>query len=165
MNKSQTVAIGIALLVVIWWFTTFGASNADASVNSSWTQPITPTPGEYDLAHAISVAEGFPVAGSIPARANNPIDLEVGDVGNGKLGEGITIFSTVAQGWQAAYWEMRAIRTGGSRYALNESFVDMGNTFTGPTNGPTWAANVVAALQQRGYSVDTSSAIGDVLSA
>lgn len=158
----QTIAIGVALVAAAWWFTTFGAGNADASTSDA---TIVPTTGEYDLAHAISVAEGAGVAGSIPARANNPIDLEVGDVGLGTLGEGITIFPTLAAGWNRAYSQMRSIRSGASRYSLTTSFLDMGATFAGASAAATWAANVVNNLQGRGYDVDTSSAIGDVLTA
>lgn len=96
------------------------------------------------LAQAIARAEGFYVAGSIPQRANNPGDLEVGDVGHGKLGEGITVFANPQAGWQALYHQVDRMLLGLSKvYLPSMTLAQVGMKYSGD---PNWAKNVAEAL-------------------
>ncbi len=75
-----------------------------------------------DIIYRVAVAEGFFVAGSRPARNNNPGDLEeAGDLGVDSGGYGV--FSSASQsspyvgtGWDAARNQWRLIFTGASKY-------------------------------------------------
>lgn len=103
------------------------------------------------LMQAIAQAEGFNVAGSIPQRANNPGDLEVGDIGYGTLGQGITVFGSVDDGWAALANQINMIVTGqSSYYSPTESLAQVGATYSG--GDPNWANNVSSIL---GVSVNT----------
>jgi hypothetical protein len=96
------------------------------------------------LMQAIANAEGFNVAGSIPQRANNPGDLELGDIGYGTLGEGITIFGSVNDGWSALANQINLIVSGASsHYSPNATLAQVGMTYSGSAN---WANNVAAFL-------------------
>ena len=104
------------------------------------------------FAQAIASAEGYGVAGAIPTLANNPGDLELGDLGNGTLGEGITVFSTIANGWAALYNQVGLMFSGKSKvYAPSMSISQVGNSYSG--GDPNWAINVAAFL---GVTTDTT---------
>lgn len=97
------------------------------------------------LALAIARAEGFDVEGSIPQRANNPGDLRIGDRGLGMLGEGITIFPTVEDGWDALDHQCGRILSGKSPYYRPQmTLAEMGMTYSGGDQD--WAKNVAAIL-------------------
>lgn len=103
-----------------------------------------------DLALAIANEEGFNKPGSIPARANNPGDLKLGNVGNGTI-NGITIFSSASDGWDALENQLTAIANGGSSYySPDMSIAEIGQVYAG--GDPTWAVNVASYL---GVSPDT----------
>ncbi len=103
------------------------------------------------LMQAIAQAEGFYVAGSIPQTANNPGDLEVGDVGYGTLGQGITVFGSVNDGWEALANQINLIVSGqSSNYSPTETLAQVGATYSG--GDPNWANNVASIL---GVSVNT----------
>lgn len=96
------------------------------------------------VAAAIARAEGFYVAGSISQRANNPGDLELGDLGHGKLGEGITVFADVDDGWDALYHQVRGMLDGRSHvYTQKMTLAEVGMKYSGD---PNWAVNVAAGL-------------------
>jgi len=111
---------------------------------------------------AIANAEGFNVARSIPQTANNPGDLELGDIGYGTLGEGITVFGSIDDGWAALANQINLIVTGSSsHYSPNATLAQVGQTWSGSSN---WANNVAAYL---GVSVNTpfASLAGETVAA
>lgn len=98
------------------------------------------------IAEAWAREEGFYVAGSIPQRANNPGDLELGDIGFGKLGEGVTVFDSAAAGWNALYAQIARMLTGKSHvYALDMTLAQVGLEYSG--GDPNWSKNVAALLK------------------
>ena len=100
---------------------------------------------------AIAQAEGFNVPGSIPQTANNPGDLEVGDIGFGTLGQGITKFGSLDDGWTALANQINIIVSGqSSYYSPNATLAQVGATYSG--GDPNWANNVASVL---GVSVNT----------
>lgn len=88
------------------------------------------------LAQAIANLEGYGVAGAIPTVANNPGNLELGDIGYGTLqaagGNQITIFPSEADGWSALNNEIGKIYNGTSKYySPSTSLQDFGSTYSG----------------------------------
>ncbi|SRR5258708_16005758 len=99
------------------------------------------------LAYAISKAEGYGVSGAIPTRANNPGDIELGDIGFGTLGVGITIYPTLEQGIEALYRELNLIFTGSSHvYSMFMTFDQMARIWTGDDKSLDWASIVAKYL-------------------
>lgn len=108
--------------------------------------PMIPTAGEQRLARAIATAEGFFVPGSIPAIAHNPGDLKLGDLGRGKLGEGITVLASDEEGWQRLYHQIDLMATGVSHYYKPYMTLrEIARVWTG-TQQSEWSANVARAL-------------------
>jgi hypothetical protein len=100
------------------------------------------------FAQAISVAEGFGIAGAIPTTANNPGDLELG----GNVINGVTVFGSVNDGWNALYNQLQLIVNGNSGvYNLNMTISDMAYSWTA-TEQDAWAENVSTEL---GVTPDT----------
>ena len=107
------------------------------------------------LAFAISIAEGFYVAGSVPARCHNPCDLELGDRGWG-VDNGKTIFAMAdpdtamddrTDGWAAARRECLAILSGASFvYNVNMTFEEVAAKYTGGDNPGAWSRIVCEKL-------------------
>lgn len=96
------------------------------------------------LANAIAKAEGFYSTGSIPQRANNPGDLEVGDIGLGMIGNK-TIFETVEAGWGALQRQCALMLAGQSHvYEPSMTFLTVAHKYTGGDNPIAWA-NIVAS--------------------
>lgn len=105
------------------------------------------------IAKAIALAEGFYVSGSIPQRANNPGDLVEGDIGNGTLGAGITVFATPEDGWNALYNQVSKMLNGTSHiYSPNMTIAQVAGKYTA-TQQTAWANNVSGSL---GVSPDTT---------
>lgn len=119
--------------------------------------PIVPNSAAQKIAKAIATAEGFYVSGSLPQRANNPGDLELGDKGWGVL-NGKTIFPSASQGWQALYGIVQGWLDGSSKiYSPDWTIQDVANEYVGGQQNPTtdsiaWASNVADTL---GVSTDT----------
>lgn len=146
------LGIGAAIVLFAW---AASSSNGGTSVPSA-------------LANAVSIAEGLPVAGSVPQRANNPGDLELGDQGQGTIG-GKTIFASLEDGWAALERELELITSGTSpvynSYAQSLGLQDssqlsisqVAQKYTGGDNPDAWANTVASEL---GVTPDT--AIGDV---
>ncbi len=112
------------------------------------------------LAKAIAHAEGFFQAGSLPARANNPGDLKLGDRGHGTL-QGKTIFATAEDGWNALKNQIRLAVSGKSKfYSMRMTIRQMAMTWTGYDQPETWAQNVSSHL---GVSPETT--LGSILGA
>jgi hypothetical protein len=102
------------------------------------------TPVVQDFARAISRAEGFNVAGSIPQRAKNPGNLKL--PGYPTIGGGISVFDSIDQGWAALHNQLQLIIDGRSRYYnLDMTIKDMGDLWEADP-GDAWANNVAADL-------------------
>ena len=110
------------------------------------TTTVTVSDGLKAVAEAIARAEGFYVAGSIPARANNPGNLKIGDRGNGVI-EGKTIFATAQDGWNALYRQLDLVRTGKAKYLKpTDTWREFARAWVGTTDADNWAANVTNRL-------------------
>ena len=101
------------------------------------------------LANAIANAEGFGKSDAVPTRANNPGDLEVGDVGYGTItakgGQQITIFGNVGDGWARLNRQIDLIFSGRSRYYKpDETLNDFGSTYSG--GSPSYGSNLANFL-------------------
>lgn len=122
---------------------------------------------------AIAVAEGFyhyvngqlvKNTNAVPAKANNPCDLKVGNIGFGVFEShgvfnqagtnGITIFPSEDAGWNRGRHQVVLMLTGKSHvYSLTDSFLDVANKYAeGATE---WGINVANAL---GLSASTTLA-------
>ncbi len=106
--------------------------------------------GQSALAQAIAQAEGANVAGSIPSKANNPGDLELGDIGYGTItaagGQKITIFPTLEAGLAALENQISLFASGQSKagYPAGATIEQVGAIYSGGSSS--WAQNVAAAL-------------------
>ena len=118
---------------------------------------FTPTTALQALAQAIAAAENSPVA-----QTNNPGDLALGDVGNGVFNSaGVSIFSTIEEGWNALYNELNLIVTGASKYySPSMTIAELAQQWTGGDNAAGWAQTVAQSL---GVTVNTT--IADALAA
>lgn len=102
------------------------------------------------FAEAIAFAEGFYVAGSRPARNNNPGDLTLtGDLGkDGMYG----VWSTLQAGWDALYHMLQRDLSGNSTiYSPDMTIQEFANKYTA-TDQTAWASNVASQL---GVTPDT----------
>ncbi len=131
----------------------------------------TSLPSLPPLATAIANAEGYGVSGAIPTIANNPGNLEIGDVGNGVIqaagGNQITSFPTVESGWNALVNQINKIYNGTSSvYTPDMTLQQFGTTYSGgnPKYGSTLASQLgvspstpLSALQNPTQSSASSS--------
>jgi len=108
------------------------------------------------FAQAISVAEGYGIAGAIPTVRNNPGDL--------KLSAGqITTFATPAEGWEALYHQLELMRDGTSRYyGPGMTLAEAGRIWTA-TEQSAWLANVIRAMRGQGFDVNETTTLGEIL--
>lgn len=108
-----------------------------------------------DLAKAIAHAEGFGVQDAVPTRAHNPGDIKIIGWTGEKLGlEGITVFPTDEDGWEALYKQLERIRLEHSHiYSLNMTFTEFAYHWT-DTQMSSWLMNVLGKLQSIGYNVN-----------
>lgn len=108
------------------------------------------------FAEAISVAEGFGVAGSLPQRAHNPGDLVMPGWTGPTLGaEHISVFADDATGWAALYRQLLLIVSGRSHvYGKDVNISQLAHKWT-PVGSDEWARNVVAHLNAHGGPVVT----------
>jgi hypothetical protein len=96
------------------------------------------------IAVAIAHAEGYYDNGSIPQRANNPGDLELGDIGYGTI-EGKTIFQNAILGWQQLYKQIGFMLSGTDPlWPPTMTLAEAGLKYSG--GDPNWSKNVAAAL-------------------
>ncbi len=110
------------------------------------TTPLNISDGLKAVAEAIARAEGFYVAGSLPARANNPGNLKIGDRGNGVI-DGKTVFATAQDGWNALYRQLDLVRTGKSRnFKPTDTWREFARTWVGTADFENWLANVTKRL-------------------
>lgn len=121
------------------------------------TDPTTWPSGDriWDCCRAIAFAEGYNVAGSVPARLNNPGDLSDGMNEFGSefhSGSNVTKFPTASTGWAWLYAKLRNTATGQSSvYSGDMSWREIGVKWAG--NSAAWSNNVASAL---GVNVDSS---------
>jgi hypothetical protein len=152
--KRRTIflLIGGAVLTGILLVMNQQTTNPDGSA-------IPPAPNAVvgAIAQAIATAEGFFTgSGSIPSDQNNPGDITDSSIGGvtatGTGENGISIFGSLEDGWNALYAKIQNILSGGSSvYDPNSSIADIGSTWAnGDSN---WGNNVAAAL---GVSPDSS---------
>lgn len=122
------------------------------------------TTGVLALGMAIAHAEGFFVAGSIPARAHNPGDLKIPGWTGDTLGDGISVFQSDAEGWDRLHRQLQLIQSGDSRvYTADDSLAAVAENWT-QTQQSDWLANVLEYLQARDYPwIDEDTPVGDVL--
>lgn len=124
--------------------------------------PIIPSTVVQKIAQAIAKAEGFYVQGSVPQRAKNPGDLELGDRGYGTI-DGKTVFPSTSQGWQALYAQVQSILDNSSAiYGPDWTIQDIANEYVNgrsdiTSDSAAWANNVADSL---GVTPDTQ--IGQV---
>lgn len=105
---------------------------------------------DNDVEQAIATAEGYGTAGAIPTVANNPGDLELGDIGYGTI-NGVTVFPDASSGENALNNQIESILSGtDSLYPQDESLTQAGMTYA---NDPNWGTNVASSL---GVSTDTT---------
>ena len=101
-------------------------------------------------AAAIAQAEGFGQPGAVPTIANNPGDLELGNIGYGvtkaAAGQQITNFPTLQAGQAALENQINLITTGQSTAGYNPSMsiAQVGQLYSGGSSN--WANNVATAL-------------------
>lgn len=121
------------------------------------TDPNTWPSGDriWDCCRAVALAEGYNVAGSNPARLNNPGDLSDGVSEFGSefhSGSNVTKFPTAATGWAWLYAKLRNAANGQSDvYNGDMSWREIGLKWAG--NSAAWSNNVASAL---GVNVDSS---------
>ncbi len=130
-----------------------------------------------DLARAIAEAEGFGVFNAIPTLANNPGDLELGDVGFGVYQgrtivfksesnpkpSGVTIFPDAVSGWAALEHELTLILSGKSTvYKPTMTIAEMAKRWT-QTEQSQWALNVCDGLAKCGRMAATTTTLSAVL--
>lgn len=115
------------------------------------TEPESTTDGRVKrLAEAIARAEGFYVAGSRPARNNNPgnltVDIAGGGTAAGRDGAFVT-YATADAGWADLYAQVQLMLSGGSRYYSPQMTIEeMAMVYT-TTQQAAWAQNVSNALR------------------
>ncbi len=115
----------------------------------------------WDVARAIAKAEGYNLAGSNPARLNNPGDISDGRKVYGfedHSGSSITKFPDAVTGWQWLYTKIARAANGNSNvYDSSMSWREIGALWA-PPNAETWASNVSGAL-----GLDSDSSLGDYI--
>ena len=138
--------------------------------------------GLTNVSNAIAGAEGYGVSpGNIPTRANNPGNLEKGDVGNGTVptadGGQVTIYGSASDGMSALQNQVNSIATGGggpngpyNAYATSQGLTDSSqlsiqqvgyvyaNGATNPSAAQNWSNNVSTSL-----GVDPSTKFSDAV--
>lgn len=97
----------------------------------------------FDIARAIARAEGFYSPGSLPARANNPGDLELPGVKPAI--EGKTVFPSVVSGWNHLLAQIAGMLSGTDKlWPATMTLADAGMRYSG--GDPDWAGNVAKDL-------------------
>jgi hypothetical protein len=115
------------------------------------------SPTVKKISQAIATAEGFYTNGSLPQRANNPGDLERGDIGHGLINSK-TVYASASDGWTALYKQVEAMLDNSSAiYGPTWTIQDVANEYVSGQQSPTtdstqWAQNVANTL---GVDIDT----------
>lgn len=115
------------------------------------------------LEQAIAKAEGFfGPSSNVAVQANNPGDLELGDLGFGTTaaagGQQITNYPSIDAGWTALDQQIGSIFSGGSsKYSPSMTLTQFGQTYTG-SQSPAYG-NTLASL----LGVDPSTTLSQVV--
>lgn len=143
-----SVVLGLGLFL-LWWLRPKGT--VTTSIGGFELLPTDYPDGLKETARAIARAEGFYVPDSIPQRAHNPGNLNVG--APTLPGTAITVFGDDDAGWAALYKQLARIIEGNSaHYTLDTTIRDMGKKWTATANEQlAWSTNVASAL---GVSLD-----------
>jgi hypothetical protein len=108
----------------------------------------------WNICHAVAYAEGYNVAGSVPARLCNPGDLSDGFSqygGESHSGSNVTHFPDQQTGWQWLYNKWQNIVNGSSTtYPASLTWTQVAQKYAG--NWQNWLNNVTSVL-----GVDPSS--------
>ena len=103
---------------------------------------MTLTDAATTLARAIAHAEGYYVQDSLPQRANNPGDLELGDRGYGVINKK-TVYGSPEEGWAQLEHQCVLIIGGIDRYYKNTwTVLQIAETYTGHDSAASWAKAV-----------------------
>lgn len=150
MTKHKVAVVALLGAFVLWVLRpralTATVTTSEGFDLNPYGGPTTYPDGIKNMAQAIARAEGFFIAGSVPARAHNPGDLVMPNWNGPTLGAGISVFQDDDDGWNALYHQLNLILTGTSnRYNLDMSIADMAGTWTSTQQGP-WANNVAGYL-------------------
>lgn len=161
-------AVGVGLVIL-----TRSRTASAASADDSGTLAADPlgglggsVAGVQEMAIGIAHAEGFFVAGSIPARAHNPGDLVIPGWSGDTLGsQRISVFASNADGWDRLHRQLQLILDGKSHvYDVDDSLAVVADKWTNGDGGA-WLNNVLEYLNSKGFAVDGDTSIGDVLAA
>lgn len=152
-----TVAIlGLAVIVAVSLISNQGEfdTQEDTTVNDTAGNKV------QAMAAAIARAEGFGVPLAIPTQANNPGDLKIpGWPKDKQVGEGISVFPSVTEGWSRLYRQLNLIVNGQSKvYTLGDTINSMAVKWTGSDNALAWA-NIVAST----LGTETDALLSEVL--
>lgn len=166
-REELTWFIIIAAGIVLYYFfigssVEAGSTGEDDDANPSVSGTV------LQLAQAIAKEEGFYAAGAsqnIPQRANNPLDLELGDQGYGTLsaagGQKITVFPTLAAGWAAAVSQLTKDIAGTKLYPAGESISQFMQMFTSGSNTSTSAGTNAGNQVANNLGVPSSTPVSD----
>jgi hypothetical protein len=156
MSQGEKIWIFIIAIAVAFYilYVTLDAGDVEAATNVG-TDASTAVDDSLDtgvdlFADAIADEEGFfNSTSNIPQKANNPLDLELGDVGYGTMsaagGQQITIFPTLTAGWAAAVKLLGKDIAGTKLYPAGESISQFMSTFTSGKSGNSGPGNTVAS--------------------
>lgn len=116
------------------------------NLNTSASGGEVPTSQVERIARAISIAEGYGLAGAIPTVRNNP--------GNIRSAAGpIATYETIEAGWNALHRQVRLMLAGTSSfYSPSMTISEIARVYTGEGAYMNWARNVARIL---GVSTDT----------
>jgi hypothetical protein len=152
------ILIMVYAIVTIFGLLILGAvvSGASGSGASDSEIPTAPNAVVGAIANAIATAEGyFTGSGSVPFDQNNPGDLTDYASLYGANDAGITIFPSIAAGWNALYEKVQNILSGNSDvYDASDSLETIGQTWA--DDAGEWASNVAASL-----GISTSDSLSD----
>lgn len=99
------------------------------------------------LGSVIASTEGYGIPGAIPTIANNPGDLENGNLGYGTLttanGGQVTVYPTLASGQAALENQVSLMVNGGSSiYQPGMTVAQANSTYTGGASTTSWASKL-----------------------
>lgn len=157
MLPIATVVIAIVAFLVIYFV---GNQN---EFDSSVAGEAPANSGISALARAIAYAEGFGTVGAIPTVANNPGDLKIPNWTGESTSNGISIFSSISEGWSRLYHQLNIIESGDSQiYNDGMMISEMAQKWTA-TNPQDWANNVSSSLTSQGYPATPNSLLYEII--
>jgi hypothetical protein len=141
----------LAVIATVVGFVLFIKRAQSPEPIGAWSDPLWSSASYprsiVQFAQAIAHAEGFNVSGSAPDRAHNPGAIKVPGWSGPVTGtQGISVFASDDEGWQALYRQLNLIATQRSGvYTLNMTIEDMARRWTS-TAQSAWAGHVASAL-------------------